>query len=73
MSSSGTRHTFKQELITRITGMVRRSSLDTVPPSCLKDMSTSSLSAFQEWLEPLLKANPPLIPSTHRLPKRKDE
>ena len=56
--ASGTRHTYKQELIKGITSMVRRSSLTPLPETCLKDMSTSSLAAFQEWLEPLVKDNP---------------
>lgn len=69
---SGTRHTYKQELIKGITHMVRRSSLVAVPESCLRDMSTSSLAAFQEWLEPLVKANPPLVPASHRLKKKEE-
>ena len=69
---AGERHTYKRELIKTITQMVRRSSLTTLPESCLRDMSTSSLAAFQEWLEPLVKSNPPLTPASHRL-KRKDE
>lgn len=56
--ASGTRHTFKQELIKRITLSFRRSNILPIPESCLRDMSTSSLAAFEEWAEPLIKANP---------------
>jgi len=68
--AGSTRHTYKQELIKQITQSFRRSSLTVVPESCLRDMSTSSLAAFQEWLEPLLRDNPSLIPTSHRLPKK---
>jgi len=71
--ASGTRHTYKQELIKAITHMVKRSSLTAVPESCLRDMSTSSLAAFQEWVEPIIKVTAHLTPASHRLPKKKDE
>jgi hypothetical protein len=72
--TSGTRHTYKQQLIKEITHMFRRSSLSPIPESCLRDMSTSSLAAFQEWIEPLIKENPSVTPASHRLPpKRKRE
>jgi len=71
---SGERYTYKKELIKAITIMVRRSSLTTVPESCLRDMSTSSLASFQEWLEPLVKGNPSITPASHRLVgKKKDD
>lgn len=54
----GTRKTYKKELIKDITSLVRRSSLTPIPESCLSDMSTISLAAFQEWLEPIVLANP---------------
>ena len=65
--SSGTRHTFKQELIIRITRMFHKSSLPAIPASCLRDMSTSSLAAFEEWVQPLIQNNPQVTPATHQL------
>lgn len=67
------RHTYKQELIEKIEHMFRKSSLKQLPPSCLTDMSTASLAAFLEWIEPVLEANP-TIPSSQpalRLPAGK--
>lgn len=55
---SGTRQTYKQDLIKDITHMVRSSGLSILPESCLTDMSTKSLAEFQVWLEPLVKAHP---------------
>lgn len=69
--AGGTRHTFKQELIKDITHMVRRSSLESLPESCLRDMSTSSLAAFKEWLDPIIKGNPQVTPVSHHLPPGK--
>jgi hypothetical protein len=69
--AGGTRHTFKQELIKDITHMMRRSSLEPLPESCLRDMSTSSLAAFKEWLEPIIKDNPQVTPVSHHLPSGK--
>lgn len=70
--STGKRNSYKQELIRSITLMSKRSSLPAVPDACLRDMSTSSLAAFQEWLEPIIKAHPTVTPDTHRLlPKKR--
>jgi len=66
-----TRHTYKQELIKQITHMFRRSSLSPIPESCLRDMSTSSLALFQEWVEPLIKEHPGVTPASHRLPPKR--
>ncbi len=66
-----TRHTFKQELITRITRSFKHTSLPPIPPSCLRDMSTSSLAAFEEWIEPIMAEHPALTPATHQLTGKK--
>lgn len=70
-SKGVTRHTYKQELIKSITMMFKRSTLTPLPPSCLHDMSTSSLAAFREWLTPLIEEKPVLIGPEYRLPPPK--
>ena len=51
---SGSRQTYKKELISRIKSNFKRTTLKPFPETCLNDMSTSSLAEFEEWIEPLI-------------------